>query len=157
MRNVRTSCVNDFLTLSMASPIIGGSRSARGTGTVGSGRCGCDSDAASIMPAYLISSCSTGACGPAVALAGVRTDCLPPWSPALLASVAAIAATVAVRIAINSWSCWFRMKRLISSTSIWGLLVSGVLYLKSVTQRCCLRTTRTSQHCFVHRFMLLFW
>ena len=80
------------------------------------------------MPAYLALSCSTGACGPAVALAGARTDCLAPSSPnqalALLSSVAAIAALVAVRIATNSWSCWFCTMRLISSTSALSLLVS---------------------------------
>ena len=119
--------VNSVLTLSMGSPITGSSRSVRMARTKDAGRCGCDGDAASVMPAYFISSCSICACGLAVALAGVRTDWLPPSTRnpamALLASVAAIAAGVAVRIATNSWSCWFCMTRLISSTSILSLLV----------------------------------
>ena len=86
-----------FPLISIASAITGGSRSVRVAGTVGADRVGCGGVAASGMPPYLTLSCSTGACGPAVALAGARTVCLAPsllnQAMALLASVAAIAST----------------------------------------------------------------
>ena len=162
LRNVRKSVVNIiFLPFSMASPITGGSRTVRVAGTVDAGRCGCD--AASTMPACPVSSCSTGACCPATALLGVRTDCLPPSSPsravALLASVATIATAVAVRKR-NQQSVLLVLQeapRLVHlDVESVGVLVRGIMYLKSVAQRCSLRTAWPAQHCFVHRFMLLF-
>ena len=47
---------------------------------------------------------------------------------ALLASVAAMAAAVAVRTATNSWSCWLCMKRL--NFESFGDLVRRIMYLK---------------------------
>ena len=141
----------------MASPITGSSRSVRVAGTVDAGRCGCV--AASTMPAYPVSPCSTGACCPATALLGVRTDCLPPSSPsravALLASVAAIATAVRNRNQQSVLLVLQEAPRLVhlDGESV-GVLVRGIMYLKSVAQRCGLGTAWTSQHCFVHRFMV---
>ena len=106
----------------------GCSRSVPVAGIVDADRVWCGGVAASAMPACFTLSCSTGACGPAVALAGARTDCLALSSlnqaMALLASVAAITSAAAVRIGTNSWSCWFCRKRLIWSTSALSPLVS---------------------------------
>ena len=94
---------------------------------VEAGRVGCGLDTPATR-ANLTSS-PTAACGRAAARIAAKTECLAPSSPNLavarLACVAAIAAAVAVRIVGANWSCWFCMKRLISSIS--HLSVFGVM------------------------------
>ena len=156
LRNFRTSFVNSSHTFSMASPIPGSVRSRGWYHRCRSLWLRCRFHHADVPCIIMFHWCLRSCRGSHRSKDGLPSSFVT--ESALHASVAAIAAAVAVRIATNSWSCWFGMKRLISSTSILSLLVSwseGSKFLKSVAQRCSLRSAWTSQRCFVRRFTLL--